>query len=91
MKYLDLTGTLDVSTVETLLKSAKETNTSLYYLITLGNLLKLFKEETIVPYENNRSGNMNRGRIKDMAGNFRPCGFGHRYGSASEPGVEQHP
>ena len=76
MKFLDLTGALDTLTIDRILRESKDTKSVIYSLVTLGNLLKLFKEDTIVPYENNRSGNMNKSRIKDMADNFNPCGFG---------------
>ena len=76
MKFLDSVTVNDQSSFDKLLKQAKETSTSFYIEVTLAILLKMFKNSILVPYEHNRSGNINKSRIKDMATNFKPSGFG---------------
>lgn len=67
---------LDCNNFGSFLENAKNSQEDFYVEVTLQTLLRLYKEQKIVDYENNRSGNFSKKRCKDIAENFATGSFG---------------
>jgi len=79
---------MDTKEITKLLQDAKNTVEGFYLIIKFKDLLKLWKDAILVPYNNNRSGNLNSKRIEDIAENFNLFGFGQVTASFHDGKIE---
>lgn len=70
------TTELTLENYDEILEYAKTSNTGFILSVSLGVLLKLWKSDLIVPYPQNRSGNLSTSRVRQIAERYSPNSLG---------------